>query len=231
MSSSWMDRHIGKWLLIWSKVFDNTGFVKLRPWEPALCKLVAHNVVDLPKGSRPSLAQCEGFQALMKLRNETTPEFKDVEPDSETASKLFGNGSSQKAQKTKPPRMNAIKLQEMRESPELIEVPVPGVGEGPALNITFIKPPHPCDEMYISMDPDSLEHAIAYIRAGGITVDALTTKRSYGGSESGLWKNGSAGLIQKLAHDDGGCGDDGAMRKKYRSHNKQAELSLAIEDA
>ena len=213
------------------KVVNGTTFVKLRPWDPTFCRLVAHNIVDLPKRVRPSLAQCDGFQSLLKLRNDSTPEFQDIENPSTTGSRLFGDSTSQKAKKKpKLPRMNAAKLQELRENPVLLEVAVPGVGEGPTLNITFIKPAHPCDEMCIRMDPDSLEHVVAFIRAGGLDLDGLTTKRQYGGGESGVWRNGSAGLIQKLAvHDMDDVEGDGGFRKKWKSCSKQVGSALTMD--
>ena len=67
-------------------------FVKLRPWDAAFVKLVLYQSLDLPKGQdypRPSLASCEGFRALIQLRNNAVAEQKKVAAPQEEC--LFGS--------------------------------------------------------------------------------------------------------------------------------------------
>ena len=42
-------------------------FVKIRPWEPSFCKLVAFAAgVEIGKNVRPSLVNCPGYKALVQ---------------------------------------------------------------------------------------------------------------------------------------------------------------------
>ena len=63
-------------------------FVKIRPYDPQLVRLVCHNVVELPKKERPSLAQCAGFKAIIKLRNDSV--FQDRPQTDSVEESLFG---------------------------------------------------------------------------------------------------------------------------------------------
>jgi len=136
------------------KHVDGSSFVKVRPYDEAFCRCVVHGCLDLPKRSRPSLAQCPGWKALLKCRNDAVAEqMKSLEPEHEAAS-LFGNDT--RASKKSAPRLNAAQLQELRDNPEVMEFVIDGAGGRPPLNVSTIKPAHPCDDMYIPLDSDSI---------------------------------------------------------------------------
>lgn len=200
------------------RVVDGLSFVKVRPWDPQFVRLVVHDFLKLPKGARPSLAQCPGFKEVLRLRNSHVAEF-CAEPEP-TEPSLFGNTVAKK--KAKVTRMNATKLAELREAPAVMEFTVPGVSGCPPLNISAIKPIHPCDDLCVRLDGDTLDHLVAFMRAEGVDIDSLTTKRQYGngGNAPGVWRNGSAGLIRKLV----AC-DDAPDKKRYQSLNSSNSRS------
>ena len=179
-------------------------FAKFRSYDQSLVNLVLHEFFadnadsfQAPRrsSSRLSLAGLPGFKALLKLRNDCVLELEsaDAKTEAEVAAESLFDCSSKKRSAT--PRMNASRSKDIRGSPEVLEVSVPGFGEGPALAISMVKPAHPCDELCIKVDADTIEHCIVFIRNHGITVDRLT-RRGYGSSEcKGLWKNGSAGVV------------------------------------
>ena len=105
---------------------DNAPFVKLRAWDYSFVRVVAHGVIEVPKGTRPSLASCEGFKALMKHRNEAMLVL-NQEPSEPEEPSLFDPEVPQKAQSSlRPTRINAAKLQELREEPTAMEFMLPG---------------------------------------------------------------------------------------------------------
>ena len=122
----------------------------------------------------------------------------------------------------------------MRSCPETFDLELPRVGVRPQLVVTCLRPAHPCDDLCVKVCADTLEHIIAFIRAHGFSLDALTSKRAYHATdEPGLWRNGSAGLVRKLEalpYDAGGNGrEDGCRKAKYRSCNRNCAVPLADE--
>ena len=67
----------------------------------------------------------------------------------------------------------------------------------PPLFVNAVVPAHPCDELTVQLQEDVLEHLVMYIRHHGVDATSLLTRRPYG-SESGTWRMGSSGLVQKL---------------------------------
>jgi len=166
---------------------DGLEFVKIKPYDPALVRFVIGDLIELPKKARPSLGQVQGFQNLIKLRNEAAAESTtDSTPEKESptaAESLFGN--SAKPESKRKPRMNASKLKELRNKPSIMEFTVPGAGENPALEITAIKPIHPCDDFWIRFDAETLEHVVVYIRDQGLSIEDLCAKRAYRSAGAG----------------------------------------------
>ena len=78
---------------------------------------------------------------------------------------------------------------------------VPGL-EAADLLISSLKPAHPTDDLWVKLGSDSLAHVIRFIRVG-LTIDDLSTRRAYAAAaQPGLWNNGSAGLVQRVALGD-----------------------------
>ena len=53
------------------KMIDDVPYLKLPSHDPSLVRMIAHDHVELDKKTRFSLAQCDGFKALVELRNPT----------------------------------------------------------------------------------------------------------------------------------------------------------------
>ena len=227
------------------KLVEGEVFVKLKPYEQSFVQLVCHDLaLELPKYKKKlSLANCEGFKALVKLRNDVAASLEQSEADAENADdakteSLFGKGDETEAGNKKikkVPRMNAARLQSLREFPELMDVSIPGGSERPSLLITFIRPAHPCDEMCVKLEPDSIAQIVHFIRDQGVDADDLQNRRSYGniGAAPGVWKNGSAGLIRKINRDEEDD-PDGCCSKKYKTLKGSGQDdagSLPVDDA
>ena len=203
------------------RTFNDQAFIKLRAHDCGFIRMLCYNHLELPKKTRFSLAQVEGFRSLQRLRNDAA--FVEARPRDDGADDLFGGNVKQ--EKKPRTRLNASQLQELRANPEVFEFEVPGVGNNPALLITATRPVHPTDDICIKLDGDTIEHITLFIRHG-LTIEALTTRRSYGTATPGLWNNGSAGLVQRL---DEGTEVDG-VPKRFRSMNV-ASIPLMDGDA
>ena len=216
---------------------ESEWFVKLRPYDISFIRLVAHDFIELPKRQRMSLAACAGFKALLKLRNDAAIDnADDPHDDDKDALSLFGSSSVTTAvetKKVKRPRLTAAKLQALRDSPTSFEFSVPGTEGNPALMVTAIRPAHPCDELCVKLDAGTIEQLVLFIRDGGVSVEDLGTRRSYGTVGEGVWKNGSAGYIKKLAQSDELDDDKSDRKRKYQSLNAQETLLTdhQLEDA
>ena len=85
--------------------------------------------------------------------------------------------------------------------------------------VSAIKPVHPCDELCLQFDSDSLEHTIRFIQSDGIDLDDVLSRRALGEvDEPGVWKNGSAGFIRKLVGDENSDNEDCSGKKKYKTY-------------
>ena len=63
---------------------------------------------------------------------------------------------------------------------ETMEFEVPGDDHRPAMVVRALKPAHPCDEMCVLFDGDTIDHIVTYIKRGGeLDADALLNKRTY----------------------------------------------------
>ena len=98
---------------------------------------------------------------------------------------------------------------------------MPGTEGNPAFMVTAIRPAHPCDELCVKLDAGTIEQLVLFIRDGGVSVEDLGTRRSYGTVGEGVWKNGSAGYIKKLAQSDELDDDKSDRKRKYQSLNAQ----------
>ena len=155
------------------KTVDGTSFVKVRPYNESFCRFVVHDCWALPKRNRPSLAQCPGWKPLPKCRNDTVLE-QQKDPEHEATS-LFGTDTRQDKKKT---RFNAAQLQEMRDNPEVMEFPVPGAAGRPTLNVSTLEPAHPCDDLYVPLDSDSIEHIVLFMRDAGVDLDNVNVQET-----------------------------------------------------
>ena len=203
------------------KVIQGTTFVKLRPYDPTLCNVVLADFLDVPKKSRPSLSQTPGWKALLKCRNDAVAEQCKDEPGSEAS--LFGKTAKQS--KKAAPKLNATQLQEIRDNPAIMEFPVPGTNGNPQLLISTVRPGRPCDDLFVPMDGDSIEHIVLFMREAGIDEDSLVSKRHYGGMgrEPGTWRNGNGSVVKKVDDSSGESeGEEALTVKPKRKLSRKA---------
>ena len=74
-------------------------------------------------------------------------------------------------------RLNAAQLNDRKATPSILSVEVPGTGGNPSLCISMVAPVHPCHNVCIKMDEDTIEHVVLFIRGRGIEVLTLTQQR------------------------------------------------------
>ena len=202
---------------------DN-AFVKLRAYDMGLIRMVCHDACDLPKKNyKLTLAHCDGYKSLIGLRQAAVAELQRESP------RLALGGSAppladaaQPVQKRRrQPLLRADQLQELRDNPQVIEFEIPQIGELPPMVIECVRPVHACDELTVKLCPDTLQHIVLYMRAMGITEDALLHRRQYRDPEAtaGSWKRGSSGYVTKATGEDG--------RIKFKSANKCLQSSPA----
>ena len=211
------------------KVIQGITFVKLRPYDPTLCNVVLADFLELPKRSRPSLSQTPGWKALLKCRNDAVAEqFKD-EPGAEAS--LFGKTAKQSKKAT--PKLNATQLQDIRDNPAAMEFPVPGTNGRPQLLISTIRPGHPCDDLFVPMDGDSIEHIVLFMREAGIDAESILSKRHYGGMdrEPGTWRNGNGSVVKKVQESSGEseCEEVAASKPKRKLSRKAGKGDMPLE--
>ena len=131
------------------KTVNGDSFVRLRPYDTSFVKFIVDSMdVQMPKG-RCTLANTEGFKSLLQARNDAGLSPLEESPDKASdacasAAGLFGGDIKDREPKRKA-RFNASKLQELRQSPDVMEVEAPPSSFTPALRISMIKPVHPCD--------------------------------------------------------------------------------------
>ena len=201
------------------KTVGEQPFLKLRSFEPNLIRLICHNHIDLPKNNRYSLNQVDGWQALMKLRNDAA--FGSAGASGDTSSSpimasLFGASAKPPKKQQKPARMKATELQQLRNNPTPFEWEVPGVDAAPSLMVTSLKPAHPGDDLWLLLDNSNIQHVIEFVRSEGVDIDALLNRRVYGhGDSQGGWRMGSAGIVMKIPEADDDA--ESPAVKKYKT--------------
>ena len=195
------------------KVVEGAEFVKVTPYDQSFVKLLCFGCLQLPKNAyKLSAASLDGFREVLRLRNAAA--FKDV--DGGDAPELMLFASTAATPKAKARRLNAAQLKDMRDAPSVFEFEVPGAGDNPPLLVSMLRPIHPCDDLSIKLDEDTLEHVVAFIRDQGITVDTLTTRRQYGTEEPGTWRMGNGKVVRKVLK-DADTDDDPQNRPKFKT--------------
>jgi hypothetical protein len=176
-------------------------FVKVSPINQSLVRLVADGVCKLPTSKKPlTLAGCPGFQQLLELRNEKHKAdwlLTSTAGSSEGARKLFSAKPS-KASPKKMQKRSAGALRELRQSPTVMLIRVPGVNGSPSLEVEVARPVHPCDVLAVRLEPTAIEHVLLFLRSS-VTTDALTSAREYAQSgQKGVWQRKNSAFLVKL---------------------------------
>ena len=126
------------------KMIDDVPYLKLASWEPSLVRMIAHDHVELDKKTRFSLAQCDGFKALVELRNSSC----QSPAADESASGLF------EVTPKKRTKLTADQCRQLRECPGVQEMLVPGVHGSPSMMVPTLAAAHPCDDVVIRLSAE-----------------------------------------------------------------------------
>ena len=176
-------------------------FVKVSPINQSLVRLVADGVCELPTSKKSlTLAGCPGFQQLLELRNEKHKAdwmLTSTAGSSEGARKLFSAKPSEASPK-KVQKRSAGALRELRQSPTVMLIRVPGVNGSPSLEVEVARPVHPCDVLAARLEPTAIEHVLLFLRSS-VTTDALKSAREYAQSgQKGVWQRKNSAFLVKL---------------------------------
>lgn len=176
-------------------------FVKVSPINQSLVRLVADGVCKLPTSKKSlTLAGCPGFQQLLELRNEKHKAdwlLTSTAGSSEGARKLFSAKPSEAPPK-KVQKRSAGALRELRQSPTVMLIRVPGVNGSPSLEVEVARPVHPCDVLAVRLEPTAIEHVLLFLRSS-VTTDALKSAREYAQSgQKGVWQRKNSAFLVKL---------------------------------
>ena len=214
------------------KVGDDT-FVKIKPYDQGLVRMLCGDLLELPTRTRFTIAKCAGYQELMSLRNEAAQALARQDgAQSSGVALLFGVGK--KKQKVRR-LLNASRMKDLRDSPESCEVNVPGYDAAPALLISCVRAVHPGDELAVRLDQDTIEHVAMFIRSRGVSLDDLTSSRAYGSEGAkGVWRMGSAGIVQRIRTEKVPSDDEGELGiKRFKTMNQKgapADGAVPLED-
>ena len=181
--------------------------MRLRSWDRTLFTMIAQVAdVQVPAKSRPSLANCPGYIALKGVRNAAVTTELCLEGDQQAAQALFG-ASSPASKSVKVQRKSAAEMADLRMHPQMVEATVQ-VADAPPFPVLFLKPGHVYEDVGVLLDSTVLDHVFRFIVEQGVSAEDLFAKRQYGTDHGpGVWSNGSAGLVRKIApiqDDEGG---------------------------
>ena len=188
------------------------AYLKVKPHESKLIRMVCCDCVDLPKNTRFTLYNTAGWRKLRELRNVAA-----FGSQTHRAGGLFGSAAKLPASWQRPKRTTAAKMQALREAAEPLEFELPGDDIVPNLVVASRKPAHPEDDIWVSLDGDTIMALVRSLRIG-LTLDDLQSRRHYK-TEDGCWRNGTAGRIKRLQQDSD-AEDEAVPPKKYQSLNK-----------
>ena len=190
---------------------NDQSFIKLKPYALGLVKLaIFDRDVELPKNTRASLAGCEGYKLLMKLRNDAHAALTAAPPSAMQS--LFAATGPPAKRKKAAAKWNAGTLKSLRDVPEIFEFEVPGT---PPLLISAVKPTHPLDELQVRLDPDTLHHVMTFIRSKPVTLHDLTDFRKYRQHSEG-WAMGSGRVLRKMEPSPSDDLADGLARQRFQ---------------
>ena len=75
------------------KRVDGVDFVKLRPYDRGFLRVVCGDIVDIPKNTRATVAQSDGFRTIVALRNAAIDAVEPEKPIT-VVDRLFGTGTA-----------------------------------------------------------------------------------------------------------------------------------------
>lgn len=205
------------------RIVDGTEFVKLAAHDASFVRFVCEGAVsDIPKNA--TLSHSPGFQQLKDLRNQKQAEELQSSPAQEPKRALF---EDEAPPATKRYKRSSVELQELRSSPCVITIDVPGVGGGPPLSIQVLRPVHPCQDIVIKFDPQTIQHIVLFIRESGITTDTVSSKRHYKADDApqGVWRSGKArGFVVKVPVADADAPDKPYRLKRVKTMDHALKL-------
>jgi hypothetical protein len=155
------------------------AFCSLRPSCSSVVGLVTgHNVVK-----NATLGKTSGYVELLKLRNDAQRNALNLET-APGAAKLFGLQTAS----SKRTKLSLDEAKRKRNTPEIINVDVPGFGAVPPMSVPMLRPLHGTENLRIALDSTFVEHVLLFIRHAGAEPHMLDNPRGYRQSgEFGVW--------------------------------------------
>ena len=178
------------------KQVEGSLFIRIKSHDQAFIRLVFSGAFELPKRTKFSMLGTPSWTKLLEIRNDASFDRIGAGPVSDEAT-LFGSGPKVSKRKKPLPRMSASQVQLARSTNEIVQLHVPGCAGNPDFDVAVIKPAHPAEDLWLHFDDIAVQHVIDFLRSD-LTLAALCTRRGYGQEEKGTWRNGSAGLVQKI---------------------------------
>ena len=182
------------------KCIHGTTFVKLVPHDYSFMRFIVDGAFKVTPNM--SLRNTPGYMELVQLRNSCADQLQSDSHASASAEQhvqLFAEEESRASRKSK---FSVAQLQEIRNTPTQIEFTLPGMDGSPPLDVGSIKAAHPCDDVWIRFDPDTIGHVVRYLRQR-VCPDSMSQRREYKSSCSdlptGVWKNGAGRKVQRVS--------------------------------
>ena len=185
-------------------------YALMHPYDLSLIRALLQNSDEAcPKStSRPSLANTPGYKALLAARGD--------HHGGKPKRKLFAQRSSPKR---KPKRRSQTEIKEQKDGPPIpVEVRLPAVvlDDGSQFNectVQMLKRWKSTEGVWINASDDSICNAVQFVRAHGITVDMLLTKRVYkraADPDAGARSDSSAGALDSAGEQGEGARQQGS---------------------
>ena len=188
-------------------------YALMHPYDYSLIKaLLQKSGETCPKStSRPSLANTPGYKALLAARG-GSPDEAEPPAAGKPKRKLFAQRSSPKR---KPKRRSQMEIKEQKVGPPIpIEVHLPAVvlddgSEFTECTVQMLKRWKSTDGVWVNASDGSICKAVQFVRAHGMTVDMLMTKREYKRAadlDADAHSESSAGALDGAGEQDEGAG-------------------------
>ena len=188
---------------------NGATYALMHPYDLSLIRALLQNSDEAcPKStSRPSLANTPGYKALLAARGE--------HHGGKPKRKLFAQRSSPKR---KPKRRSQTEIKEQKDGPPIpVEVRLPAVAlddgsEFKECTVQMLKRWKSTEGVWINASDGSICNAVQFVRAHGITVDMLLTKRVYkraADPDAGARSDSSAGALDSAGEQGEGSDEQG----------------------
>ena len=155
-------------------IVDNTRYVKL-PRKDVTTSQFARMVMGATKveGDVTSMCGSIGMTNIMRLRNDAQAEHMAGEDIPEGIADLL----EAQPRPLKKKRTSRADQNDGRNSPSVVELQIPAIGEHPTFCLKVLRPVCSRDDLWVPLDKDVLESLITYLKEAGFGEDGLNRKR------------------------------------------------------